>query len=179
MPVDELILDRLRDLLHSQKMEWEEKKMFGGICFMVDDKMCFGTYKGGLMARVDPEQIEEFVKRAGAEQMIHGGRPMTGYAWIKPEGYDLDEDLTFWIRACLDFNPRAKSSKKRKKNKIVASSIFLACSSLGHLIPVKRQYLSKKMRKAKSYITYFIPPGFLSRLLRSCFERKCPSDDPS
>lgn len=80
---------------------------------MVDDKMCLGTYKGGLMARVAPETIEALVKRPGASQMIHGGRPMTGYLFIDPEGYDQDVDLLFWIDQCLEFNPRAKSSKKK------------------------------------------------------------------
>ncbi len=109
-----LILDRLRNILESEQVSWEEKKMFGGICFMVDGKMCFGTYRGGLMARVDPDRIPDLIQRNGAEQMIHGGRPMTGYAWISPEGYDLDSDLAYWIKACLDFNPKAKASKKKK-----------------------------------------------------------------
>ena len=68
MPVYERMLERLRELLRANKIEWLEKKMFGGTCFMVDDKMCFGTYRGGLMARVDPDQIDEYVKRNGAEQ---------------------------------------------------------------------------------------------------------------
>ena len=81
---------------------------------MVDDKMCFGTYKGGLMARVAPEDIPALEKRTGASQMIHGGRPMTGYLFIEAIGFDADEDLEFWIDQCLAFNPRAKSSKKKK-----------------------------------------------------------------
>ena len=114
MEQNELTLERLRSVLKSHGTKWEEKKMFGGYCFMVDDKMCFGTYKGGLMARVDPEKIDQMLERNGAEQMIHGGRPMRGYAWIDPEGYDLDDDLEFWISKCLAFNPKAKSSKKKK-----------------------------------------------------------------
>ena len=60
---------------------------------MVDDKMCFGTYKGGLMARVDPEEISQLIQRPGAEQMIHGGRPMTGYAFVEEVGFAEDYDL--------------------------------------------------------------------------------------
>jgi TfoX/Sxy family transcriptional regulator of competence genes len=88
--------------------------MFGGDCFMVDDKMCFGTYQGGLMARVEPEEMDTYTQRQGAEQMIHGGRPMKGYLMIQAEAYDTEEDLEFWIQQCLDFNPKAKSSKKKK-----------------------------------------------------------------
>lgn len=81
---------------------------------MVDDKMCFGTYKGGLMARVAPEEVAQLTKMQGAEPMIHGGRPMTGYIFLEPEGYESDTQLSFWIQKCLDFSPRAKSSKKKK-----------------------------------------------------------------
>jgi hypothetical protein len=96
-----------------EKTGFIEKQMFGGIAFMVDDKMCFGTYKGGLMALVAPEEIDELTRRDGAAQMIHGGRPMTGYVFIEPEGYDAEADLEFWVDRCLAFNPRAKASKKK------------------------------------------------------------------
>lgn len=112
--IDEFLLDRLRQSMQAEKVNWYEKKMFGGICFMVDEKMCFGTYKGGLMVRVEPEETEELIKRDGAEQMIHGGRQMKGYLFIEPEGYDLDTDLDFWVKKCLEFNPKAKASKKKK-----------------------------------------------------------------
>lgn len=107
------MLERMRNILKARNIDWAEKKMFGGDCFMVDDKMCFGTYQGGLMARVAPEEAEELAKRQGAAPMIHGGRPMTGYLFIEPEGYDMDADLEFWIGKCLAFNPRAKASKKK------------------------------------------------------------------
>ena len=81
---------------------------------MVDDKMCFGTYKGGLMVRVNPEQVEDLIQRKATSQMIHGGRPMKGYLFVEPEGYDLEDDLDFWVTKCLEFNPKAKSSKKKK-----------------------------------------------------------------
>ncbi len=113
MATDTLLLDRLRNVMKAKGASWNEKRMFGGDCFMVDDKMCFGTYKGGLMARVEPDETDELTKRIGAEQMIHGGRPMKGYLFIESEGYDNDDDLEFWVQKCLDFNPKAKSSKKK------------------------------------------------------------------
>ena len=113
---DSYLLDRIRNYLASLGVEWTEKRMFGGDCFMVDEKMLLGTYKGGIMARVDPEELPLFLDRAGAEQMIHGGRPMKGYAFLEGEAYDNEADLQFWINQCLAFNPRAKSSKKKKKS---------------------------------------------------------------
>lgn len=115
--MDEFQIDRMRHILETKGAIWEEKKMMGGLCFMVDDKMCFGTYKGGLMARVEPTEIAVLTERLGATQMIHGGRPMTGYVFVEAEGLDAEDDLAFWIEKCLAFNPKAKSSKKKKKKK--------------------------------------------------------------
>ncbi len=112
---DDYLMERIEQFMNTKSKEWYSKKMFGGNCIMVDDKMCFGTYKGGLMARVAPESIDDLQKRSGASQMIHAGRPMTGYLFIEAEGFDMDDDLEFWIDQCLAFNPRAKSSKKKNK----------------------------------------------------------------
>ena len=113
MPIDEHLLERIDTILRRRKVQWTGKKMFGGYCYMVDDKMCLGFYQGGLMARVGPDAMPELVQREGAEQMVHGGRPMTGYLSVSPEAYDADADLEFWVDRCLAFNPLAKASRKR------------------------------------------------------------------
>jgi TfoX/Sxy family transcriptional regulator of competence genes len=105
--------ERIQGILEKKKVAFEQKKMMGGICFMVDDKMCVGTYKGGIMARIDPEEEETLAARTGASRMVHGGKPMNGYLFIEAEGYDRDADLEFWVDKCLKFNPKAKSSKKK------------------------------------------------------------------
>ncbi len=81
---------------------------------MVDDKMCVGIIKEDLMARINPEGFEETLSEEGARQMDFTGRPMKGYVFVSPEGVDRDEDLERWVDRCLDFNPLAKSSKKKK-----------------------------------------------------------------
>ena len=112
MANDEYTVERIRRVLAEHKVEWNEKRMFGGCGFMVDNKMLCGTYKGNIMARVDPEEVEELLTRGGVEQMIQGGRPMKGFPSVLPESYDLDIELEFWVEKCLEFNPKAKSSKK-------------------------------------------------------------------
>ncbi len=107
--------ERIADILVAKNVKYEHKKMFGGDCFMVDDKMCLGTYKNGLMARVGPDDIDSLAERQGASQMIHGGKPMAGYLFIESAGYEKDSDLDFWVEKCLAFNPKAKSSKKKGK----------------------------------------------------------------
>ncbi|MGQ8335716.1 TfoX/Sxy family protein [Sunxiuqinia sp. A32] len=117
MPYDELLADRIRQSLKEKKTAFEEKKMFGGICFMVDDKMCIGIIKNDLMARIDPEQEKQFLKDTGARPMDFTHRPMKGYLYVNPEGTDLDDDLSKWVDRCLEFNPKATSSKKKKNKK--------------------------------------------------------------
>ena len=88
-------------------------KMMGGLCFMVDDKLCIGIVKESLMARIDPEEEDDLLTKEGSKPMDFTGRPMKGYLFIESEGVDMDEDLDFWVEKCLDFNPKAKSSKKK------------------------------------------------------------------
>lgn len=114
MASDPYLLERLRQVLQDRHVRWTEKSMFGGDCFMVDDKMCFGTYQGGLMLRVDPARVDEFTQRPHISVMIHGGRPMPGYLMARPEAYDRDVDLAYLIDQCLVYNPLAKASKKKK-----------------------------------------------------------------
>lgn len=113
MAYDEYLADRIRIIL-KRKTGFEEKKMMGGLCFMVDDKMCVGVVNDNLMARVDPSKYESLLKQKGAKEMDFTGKPMKGFIFIHPEGIDMENDLEFWIEECLEFNPRAKSSKKRK-----------------------------------------------------------------
>lgn len=114
MASDPYLLERLRQLMEERHVTWTEKAMFGGDCFMVNDKMCFGTYQGGLMIRVDPARVEEYTRRPAIRIMIHGGRPMHGFLMVRPEGYDRDEDLAYLVDQCLAYNPMAKASKKKK-----------------------------------------------------------------
>lgn len=85
----------------------------GGLAFMVDDKMCLGIVKDELMARVGPDAENEALKMKGSRPMDFTGRPMKGYLFVSEEGIDMEEDLEKWVQLCLDFNPQAKSSKKK------------------------------------------------------------------
>lgn len=89
--------------------------MFGGLCFMVNDKMCVGIIKQDLMARIDPKTEDIFLKDKGARIMDFTHRPMKGFLYVDPSGTDMDEDLKKWIFRCLEYNPKAHSSKKSKK----------------------------------------------------------------
>lgn len=87
--------------------------MFGGTCYMIDDKMCFGATKGKLLVRIDPYEQAVLMNKAYTVPMVHGQKEMKGYVYIQTEGYDKDSDLAFWISKGLEYNPKAKSSKKK------------------------------------------------------------------
>ena len=114
MAYDEYLADRVRQAFAERHVTTEEKKMMGGLCFMVNDKMCAGIVGETLMARIDPVIYQEVLTRPGAREMDFTGRPMKGFVFVEGEGIDTDEDLERWLELCLDYNPRAKSSKKKK-----------------------------------------------------------------
>ena len=113
MAFDNYLQERIELILNEKGIPFVAKKMMGGLCFMVDDKMCVGIIKNDLMARVGGDTYEELMRVKGARPMDFTKRPMQGYLFISPEGIDFDRDLEFWIEKALAFNPMAKSSKKR------------------------------------------------------------------
>lgn len=116
MAYDEFLAERVRQVLQEKHVLSEEKKMMGGLCFMVDDKMCVGIMADKLMARINPLDYETLLKMPNVKPMEFTGRPLKGFLFIEPEGIDSADDLSYWIQLCIDFNPLAKSSKKRKNN---------------------------------------------------------------
>ena len=120
MAYDEYLADRIRQQFKEKNVPFIAKNMMGGLCFMVDDKMCCGTHFDKkrntdlIMARVGEAAYEAALKKKGCQPMDFTGRPMKGFVFVQPEGFDSDEDLAEWIQLCLDFNPLAKSSKKKK-----------------------------------------------------------------
>lgn len=113
--MDDLLLERIRNTLLVKEVDWIEKSMMGGTTFMVDDKMCFGTFKDGILFRIDPEEKDVLLEKSFTEVMHQGGREMKGYVHVSSPGYESDKELDFWISKCIEFNPKARSSKKKKK----------------------------------------------------------------
>jgi len=113
MACNEYLADLLRKSLHEKKVVYEEKYMMGGLCIMVDDKMCVGVVKDDLMARIGPHVYEEYLQKPGARKMDFTKRPMKGYAFVSAEGWDDSKQLDEWLDQCLLFNKEVKSSKKK------------------------------------------------------------------
>ena len=115
MAYSEYLADRVRQTLKENKTGFEEKKMFGGLCWFVDDKLCVGVFKEELMVRIAPENENQYLQEEDyCRFMDEVNHSMKGFLMISPEGIDMDDDLDKWIKRCLEFNPRAKSNKKKK-----------------------------------------------------------------
>ena len=115
MAFDEYLAERIRRMFQEQRIIFEDKKMMGGICFLVNDKMCLGVIKDKLMARIDPEVMDEALSKNGCHEMDFTGKPMKGFVFVEPEGIDMDKDLEYWIGLAMEYNSWAKSSKKKKR----------------------------------------------------------------
>jgi TfoX/Sxy family transcriptional regulator of competence genes len=114
MAYNEKLTLRVREALaHLPKVE--EKRMFRGVLFMVDGKMCISTGDDEIMVRIDPELHEASIARKGCRTMEMKGRPFKGYVMVNPDGMKTKKDFDHWIELALDFNKRAKASKKKKK----------------------------------------------------------------
>ena len=121
MAYDEYIADRIRRHLKEKRTPFTELKMMGGLCFKVDNKMLCGIHidkKYGdslLMARIGETAYETEIKSDHCLPMDFTGRPMRGYIFVTPEGFDTEDDLSHYLNLCIGFNPEAKASKPRKK----------------------------------------------------------------
>ena len=117
MAFSEYLADRVRSSLRENRISFEEKKMFGGLCFFVDDKMFSGVFKEELMVRIDPGNEAKYLLEEDCRMMDEDTHSMKGFLMVSPEGIDMDDDLDKWIKRCLEFNPHAKASKKKASKK--------------------------------------------------------------
>ena len=102
MAYDEGVAERIRELF-ADRRDVEEKKMFGGIAFMLRGHMCVGVVNEVLMARVGPDQYEDALQRPHARQMDFTGKPMKGFLYVDPAGFESDGALRAWIELCQRF----------------------------------------------------------------------------
>lgn len=107
MTYSEVLADRIRQAL-APLSSVKEQKMFGGIAFMVNGKMCVGAYSGGeMMVRCDPDRADELVTRKGARHAEMKGKPMAkGWLLVSSEGTTSAQDFDYWIGVALDFNQK-------------------------------------------------------------------------
>ena len=101
MAYDELCADRLRQVI-AQQPGFVEKKMFGGIAFLLNGNMCCGVHKDHLVLRLGPEQGETALEQPHVKAFDITGRPMKGWVMVAPDGYRND-DLIAWVSKAVNF----------------------------------------------------------------------------
>lgn len=102
MAYDVDLADRIRPLFIDNEYT-DEKKMFGGLAFMLNGHMCCGVIKNKLMARVGAEQYESSLLKPYTHTMDFTGKPLKGFIYVDPDGIESDEALEDWVNFCKDF----------------------------------------------------------------------------
>jgi TfoX/Sxy family transcriptional regulator of competence genes len=112
MAYNEKIADRIREIVALTHDDVEEKKMFGGLCFMVNGKMSMGVVKERMMLRVDPSVADEALEKEGCIPMDFTKKPMKGFLYIEPWALNTRQEMEYWVGLALEYNKIAKASKK-------------------------------------------------------------------
>jgi len=115
MAFNEKLADRTREIIATTHKNVEEKRMFGGLCFMVNDKMCVGVEKDRMMVRLDPALYDEVMEKEGCRPMDFTGKIMKGYVFVDAAVLNTKKKLEYWVNLALAYNKMAKPSKKKKK----------------------------------------------------------------
>lgn len=102
MAYDEGVAQRVREALQARH-GITERKMFGGLAFMTQGHMFVGVLGDRLMVRVGPVAYEAALREPHAREMDFTGRPLKGYVYLAPEGFESDDDLASWVDRGLRF----------------------------------------------------------------------------
>jgi hypothetical protein len=124
---NERLNDKIRTLTKRKKLS--EKKMFGGLAFLLNGNMCFGTLKDDLIIRVGPEHYKEALAMPHARPMYFTGRPTTGFVFVDSKGWSNDMTLkkngwTWALATPLHF-PRKRQCKRRQQGNTLGSHVML------------------------------------------------------
>jgi hypothetical protein len=112
MAYNEELADRIREALVDQP-DVEEKKMFRGLCFMVNGKMCLCASGDEMLCRIGPDIFEQALDTNGCRGMIRNGKPLKDFVFVGPGAMRTQKQFDYWVSAALSFNPRAKATKKK------------------------------------------------------------------
>ena len=102
MTYDNALLQRIRTLV-AGKPGYEEKKMFGGVCFLLHGNMACGVLNEDLIVRVGPDSYEDSLKQPNTKPFDLTGKPMKGWVMVSAEGHKTSEALTFWVNRGMAF----------------------------------------------------------------------------
>jgi TfoX/Sxy family transcriptional regulator of competence genes len=112
MAFDSNLAQRVRDVL-GERAGITERRMFGGLAFLVDGKMFIGIRNASLMARVGSERHQDALAMPAVREMDFTGRPMKGYVYIDPPAIADEQDLKAWVHWCVEYVARLPAKPKK------------------------------------------------------------------
>lgn len=114
MAYDEELGSRITGLLNDIGVSFTEKKMFGGLGFMINGKMSVGIVKEDLMLRVLDARIDEVLADPNVRPMDFTGRPMKGFVFVDAQGFQRDSALRGWLELGIEFGKHGIVKSRRK-----------------------------------------------------------------
>jgi TfoX/Sxy family transcriptional regulator of competence genes len=118
MAIDEGLAERVREQLQGLQ-GLTERRMFGGLVFMLNGNMCVGLVRESLMIRIGPDNYEALLAQPHARPMDFTGKPLRGFIYVAPEGIAEDEDLASWVECAVAYAgalpPKEKTPKPRQR----------------------------------------------------------------
>jgi TfoX/Sxy family transcriptional regulator of competence genes len=116
MAYNQQVAERVREYLATMPdLQVEEKKMFGGLAFLVGGKMCVNVSGDHLMCRFNPRLTEEIVSKKGYQPLTMKGKQYQGYCYVDPTGFQSKTDFEYWMTRCLEFNQAAKATTGKRR----------------------------------------------------------------
>lgn len=112
MAINETLTNKVREAFAGIK-NVEEKKMFSGIAFMVNDKLCIAVGDNRIMCRIDPSTQDELITKPGCKPTVMKGKKMNGYVNVDESVLNTKKQIDYWVKLALDYNPKAKAAKKK------------------------------------------------------------------
>jgi TfoX/Sxy family transcriptional regulator of competence genes len=143
MALNEQMNDRIREAL-VEVSRVKEKRMFRGIAFMVNGKLCLSAGNDEMMCRIDPMLHEDAVQKDGVRPMVMKGRELKGYIYVHEDVMKSKREFDGWINMALDFNKRAKTSTKKKKKTVAKKSAGKPAKKVAKKQPTKRKGRSSR-----------------------------------
>jgi len=113
-PPENPLIGRVRAALRG-RIDFQEKRMFGGVTFMVREKMCISAGKGRIMCRIDPDVHESALKREGCRTVIMKGRQYRGYVYVDEDALKAQSKLDYWVNLSLEYNGKSTKAPRKRR----------------------------------------------------------------
>jgi len=114
MPYHNALANRVKAVL-GRGRRVEEKRMFGGVAFMVRGKMCVSVGQGRMMCRIDPAIHDAALQRPGCRTVVMKGRQYWGFVYVDAEALRTEGGLRYWVGLALDYNKQATASTVKRR----------------------------------------------------------------